>query len=908
MGSADVIKSCLDSIRQISDHIDGAIIYLDAGCTEAFQFLGAYSLLLELGARAVCSLENVCSLHTVVDWKSNFSHAKEVVVITSRLLSDSHRYILRCLSTHKTILRCTVFTSISEMCKRANALEFEDKPSIPPAPAVGVLKELLLLTIGFSHLFNVAHSAYIDSPLGPDAFSEYESLLIQDYEEIDRKYKKKDHSSSELDEFSSERSSLSGGVALGNEGWSQPTLHEEGISHSEGSPGGRDSNEAKSMSSREDSWPRLVASVHHFPMVLCPLSPRFFVLPSEGTVAEACLSNENEDSLSPGLPPISSGSPSDGEDTPPGAIFTAHFLYHLAAKMDLKLEIYSLGDLSKTIGKMLMDMSSLYDVGRRKRSAGLLIVDRTLDLITACCHGDSLIDRIFSALPRRERKTSPSQIIPNKHGPATIQLAPQDVLIPLRQLVKEEPGKDETSLVKEYQVFLRGWNSSNSGSQGDLINISSTGHDNDSIIADYGKLSGSLVSTEHYQGLKFSEALLYRRSKDGTVLIKRYLEEILRLEKLSVAVKTHPRFPTAAELDTLVSALSKDQSSFLRNKGIIQQTVALVLALSEPHCSHWDAFAGAEKILRVSATSEMSQSLSVQIRDLVNRSVLVRSTEQQNHKMERSLLSFRDAMLLAITGYILAGENFPTSGSGGPFSWEEEHFLKESIVDAILEDPGAASLKFFHGLEKELEANANKKKHDEVPKEDSSNQSTVDDFDDEQWGNWGDEDTDHDSEQVYDDMQLKLELHDRVDSLFKLLNKLCGLKRRHINSRNGPLAFETGTNDDPCEGKGLLYKLLTMVLGKYDVPGLEYHSSAVGRLFKSGFGRFGLGQAKPSLRDQTVILVFVVGGINGHEVLEVEEALSQSGREDVELILGATTLLTPDDMLDLLLGSSSHFQ
>jgi len=34
------------------------------------------------------------------------------------------------------------------------------------------------------------------------------------------------------------------------------------------------------------------------------------------------------------------------------------------------------------------------------------------------------------------------------------------------------------------------------------------------------------------------------------------------------------------------------------------------------------------------------------------------------------------------------------------------------------------------------------------------------------------------------------------------------------------------------------------VLGKYDVPGLEYHSSTVGRLFKSGFGRFGLGQVR----------------------------------------------------------------
>jgi len=41
-------------------------------------------------------------------------------------------------------------------------------------------------------------------------------------------------------------------------------------------------------------------------------------------------------------------------------------------------------------------------------------------------------------------------------------------------------------------------------------------------------------------------------------------------------------------------------------------------------------------------------------------------------------------------------------------------------------------------------------------------------------------------------------------------------------------------------------------------------------------------------------------------VREVQEALSESGRPDVELILGGTTFLTPDDMLTLLMGDSSY--
>ena len=32
-----------------------------------------------------------------------------------------------------------------------------------------------------------AHSAFPDSPLGPDAYHEYESLLVQDYEELVKK-------------------------------------------------------------------------------------------------------------------------------------------------------------------------------------------------------------------------------------------------------------------------------------------------------------------------------------------------------------------------------------------------------------------------------------------------------------------------------------------------------------------------------------------------------------------------------------------------------------------------------------------------------------------------------------------------------------------------------------------------
>jgi hypothetical protein len=45
--------------------IADSIVYIDAGTLEAFQFIGGFPLLLELGARAVCSLENASPLDAV---------------------------------------------------------------------------------------------------------------------------------------------------------------------------------------------------------------------------------------------------------------------------------------------------------------------------------------------------------------------------------------------------------------------------------------------------------------------------------------------------------------------------------------------------------------------------------------------------------------------------------------------------------------------------------------------------------------------------------------------------------------------------------------------------------------------------------------------------------------------------
>ncbi|XP_071736208.1 sec1 family domain-containing protein MIP3-like isoform X2 [Rutidosis leptorrhynchoides] len=800
-----------------------------------------------MGAVAVCSLETMSSLDTlVIDCKRKIDDQTKVVIFTCRLLSDAHRYILRCLTTLQRVSRCTIYTSISE----------------------------------------IGQSAYPDSPLGPDAYHEYQSLLVQDYEELTKKKKNNNLNNKNVNVKSISE----------DEGWLQLTPREENIPMSPSFSTTKDIHDDDvdhriGVHTGEDVGHKLFVRVHHFPLIICPFSPKFFVLPSEGSIAEAYLSpSEQDNCISSGLPPLSTGTFLDGEDVPAGVALTAQFLYHLTTKMDLKLEIFSLGDLSKTVGKLITDMSSLYDVGRRKRSAGLLLIDRTVDLLTPCCHGDSLVDRIFSSVPRRTRTFNGQTKGQIGHRPGNLLRDPLDIDIPLADVLKEVPTTN-VHLLDTIEAFLHGWYSNDSDKQIDtLVSLGNklNGVDSESEML----LNGSLVSTDTFNGAPLLESVLDRRTKDATSLIKKRLQETLRNEKISINTKTEP----GLELQRMISAIAKNQTSYVQNKGIVQLAAATSYAMSERYRTKWDSFISTEKILNISA-GDTSQSLSSQMCDIINKS---------SFSETGSLFSVEDALLLTVTGYILAGENFPTSGSVGPFSWQEEHFLKEAIVDSVLENPQLAKLKFLHGLYDDLEANLKKKTKTESNGE-PSKVTEIDDFDDEQWENWGEEEEEdvnksNENDNVYSDVQLKLELRDRVDNFFKFLHKLTNLK--------GNKGIREATNsmgdDDPYSRKGLLYKLLTRILNKYDIPGLEYHSSTVGRLFKSGFGRFGLGQAKPNLSDQDVILVFIMGGMNAIEVLEVEEALSESGRLDIQVVLGGTTFLTPGNMFDLLLGDSSY--
>ncbi|KAJ1441851.1 Sec1 family domain-containing protein 2 [Sesbania bispinosa] len=475
----------------------------------------------------------------------------------------------------------------------------------------------------------MAHSAYPDSPLGPDAYHEYESLLVQDYEELIKKSGKKPGHGSSL---------LQANLNLEDGGRLLPSSGED-VPHVEASSSGRDFYEHNPLEYSEDALLKLDVSVHHFPMTLCPISPRGN---SYGTLS---LPFGSQDGLENGN--------------------------------------FSLGDISKTVGKILTDMSSLYDVGRRKRSAGLLLIDRTLDLLTPCCHGDSLVDRMFSSLPRRNRTTTHAQ------------------------------GKG-------------------------LINLSQKIHDKPSH-SDVEIITGSFVSSENFRGTSFLEAILDRRTKDAALLVKKWLQETLRRENVTVNVKSRPGLVTKPELQAMIKALTRSQSSFA------VKLLSVVL----------------EKPVKV---------LTAQICDLINKSALLGShVNKGKGEIFKGVTFVARCFAIDDVGYIWLVRIFPTSGSEGHFL-ARGTFVKRSCCRRPLENPP-------------LRLN-------------------IDDFDDDQWGKWGDEDEDDNkNEQVYGDMQLKLELRDRVDNFFKFLHKLSNLKRKNLPLRDGSLTMEGNFDEDTYMGK-----------------------------------------------------------------------------------------------------------
>jgi hypothetical protein len=260
----------------------------------------------------------------------------------------------------------------------------------------------------------------------------------------------------------------------------------------------------------------------------------------------------------------------------------------------------------------------------------------------------------------------------------------------------------------------------------------------------------------------------------------------------------------------------------VQEKYILQVAQAVEEALSTARWSEWEALASAERILRLTA-GDGSQSLALQLRDMVQQ------TSSDN------MLDLTKVLTLAIVGYALAGETTPRIGSSGPFAWEEEAVLKESLVDAILQGPPrGADLGFLRGLDQALDSHWHRLQSGGTESLEQNKEKSIQA--DEEWEKWEGVDGGSEEGEEFNDMQLKLELRDRLQEVVNVLHRVAVARVRL------PLPLRSSEEQNGAMPSSLLQRIFSLTFSKVDIPGLQHHSSAVGRFFKSGLGRFGLGQ------------------------------------------------------------------
>ncbi len=115
-------------------------------------------------------------------------------------------------------------------------------------------------------------------------------------------------------------------------------------------------------------------------------------------------------------------------------------------RLELKVEVFSLGPLAQTVGKMVTSLARpiAREHGAQKWSACLLLVDKSLDLITPSCHNDMLLDCVFSSLPHTPTKLRPphppsvSSNFPSYH----VVRKPMDFRVPTKSY---KDGSDKNS-------------------------------------------------------------------------------------------------------------------------------------------------------------------------------------------------------------------------------------------------------------------------------------------------------------------------------------------------------------------------------------------------------------------------------------------------------------------------------
>lgn len=581
--------------------------------------------------------------------------------------------------------------------------------------------------------------------------------------------------------------------------------------------------------------------VRHFPMDMSVLDPATFVLPAAGAAARFARSGD----LAAGYgPAVDDGDDGDGEGASGGLSLLAHTLAAIGGQLGARLEPFALGPVAQKVAQEVASLPiALPPVGAgagggpvasasgdgstgagvRGSSMALLLIDRSLDLVSVAGHSDHPLDLVLDLL---------------RPGP-----------VPWRG---ERRSGDDAGGSNAWRGLNMMLDNPSCSSAADAA-IPATGLVPGPALGPASPALPSLplevLQPDERRGVAMAEALVQRRGRDAALVLRKWLKDALRAEKLVPPQRSRAAV-TPAELAALSRALLEQPGTAMRQRAALGFGAAAAAALGSAAAPRWEAAAALEA--QVAMTMRDSPAdVGACVLDALG-----------SIAQGKGLLTVTEGVCLLAYTYSLAGE----SGRGGPpLTGDEERTARSLLLDAIL----AAQAEDLWWLP--------------VAQEGLTQLQSLPP---------GDADTER--------RGLRLALGDLLDSFLLRLTYVSTSRSRLKDLRTlaGPAADLSPT---PVL-QPLLRAVAARVLTGSPLSDLTAATSALRGLLSMGLGRLGLAAKAPSVSDYPGVILFVLGGLGAAEAREVRQRVAETMGPRPRLYIGGTALITPTDVCRQLLA------
>ncbi|KAL3161673.1 hypothetical protein ABBQ38_008774 [Trebouxia sp. C0009 RCD-2024] len=412
-----------------------------------------------------------------------------------------------------------------------------------------------------------------------------------------------------------------------------------------------------------------------------------------------------------------------------------------------------------------------------------------------------------------------------------------------------------------------------------------------------GLLGSVLGSGQAREWLQF---LVGRQPKDALLFLRKWVKDAARKEGLQLKAarsKLKDKAAIIEEIKGWTDALTAKPDAMLRQRSIVQLACAAVHALSGEASAGWAAMEQHEANL-LTHSLDGSNTLASAVVDLLKS---IGHGSDCNVELE-------DAMLLVVVAYCLAAQHahaLQGQSAGDPTSpWDpdQERMIKDAVVGALMQadETSLKKLSWLQDLPQRIQHHRQQQQLQlHGSQQEPEGEDTAVGEGDSQAGGMSGHAQDSGDSLYHERQQLRLEVQEAVEQMLTQLRGAAALHAR-AQERMQKSADTSGQTaaDIAAEKLPLMRHLTERVLRRQNILGLYHATASIRSLLKSGLGRFGL-QKQPHPADNTVVILFVVGGISMLELREVQQAVdnqtSQGGKLP-QLLTGGTVLLRPRDL------------